>query len=57
MGCFLRHNFEEELKSSSQQRETQRKLRPRMCHCRPTEMSGNVPGALAGRARRIRNAS
>ena len=39
MGCFLRHNFEKELKSRSQQHESQsQNLRPRLCHCRRSEM-------------------
>lgn len=39
MGCFLRHDFEKELKSKSHQHESQsQNLRPRICHCRRSEM-------------------
>src|SRR5215472_3881557 len=57
MGCFLRYDFEKELKSSSEQHESpSQNLGPRMRHCRRSEMRQRA-GALACRARRMRGAS
>jgi hypothetical protein len=58
MGCFLRHDFEEELKSSSQQHESQCKTCSQGWAVADRQRCGKLQGALIiCRARRIRDAS
>ena len=53
MGCFLRHDFEKELKSRSQQHESNRKTCGQGSAIADSQRCGKVQGALACRARRI----
>jgi len=56
MGCFLRHDSEEELKASRQQRESQRKTFSQGSPVADRQRCGKLQGALISGARRIRDA-